>query len=314
MPIKILDALIDPIAPVSFTQLGYRLRSKLLPWEIEKQTDLRIAITGPTSGLGKQLAIELDSIGGSLVLIARNESKLDSLLDEMTNSAEHAAIVCDLTDPESIRSACGELRDLDKLDVLVHNAGTIFDSFKAIEGTEQTLFSHVVAPFALSQAVHEQLTTSDAGRIIYVASGGLYTQAVKLEDLRGTTNEDSFNGARAYAKAKRIQTIIASAAAKELADPIQLTAHPGWVDTPGLEKLLPGFYKLVKPVLRTPTEGIDTIRWLCTTEADDLESGSFYFDRRPRPTGYIPGTKTSLEESTKIYEIVKARAEKLINE
>lgn len=312
MLVRLIDTLIDPIAPISFTQLGFRLRSELNSWDTIEQSELHIAVTGPTSGLGKQLAIELDSIGANLVLIARNQEKLDDLVKTMVNGDKHSTIVCDLTDPGSVKSACSEICKLDQLDVLVHNAGTIFDSYKSIEGSEQTLFSHVIAPYALSQAATELLSRSETGRIIYVASGGLYTQAVTLDDLTNAKTED-FNGTRAYAKAKRIQTIVASQAAKEPSGPIQLAVHPGWVDTPGLEKLLPGFHKALKPVLRSPSSGVDTIKWLCTTETRNLNNGAFYFDRRPRSTSYIPGTKTDITEAAKIYQVVRARADSLVS-
>ena len=313
MVVNLLDTLIDPIAPISFTKLGYKLRSGLANWEDLSNTKLTIAITGPTSGLGRQLAIELDAMGANLILVARNEAKLESLLTELPGKDKHSTILCDLTKPASIQSACKELNGLENLDVLVHNAGTIFDSHSFIDGSEQTLFSHVIAPFALSAAANRALATSDSGRVIYVASGGLYTQAVDIDDLDLAAKPKDFNGTRAYARAKRIQTIITSEASKESPKPIQLAAHPGWVDTPGLEKLLPGFHKLLKPVLRTPSQGVDTIRWLATTSVDNLTNGAFYHDREPRSTSYIPGTHTSPSDSKEIYEIVKARAAKLTN-
>ena len=50
--------------------------------------------------------------------------------------------------------------------------------------------------------------------------------------------------------------------------------HPGWADTPGLSRALPGFARLMGPLLRTPAQGADTIVWLAA-------------DRRDRPLGRL---------------------------
>ena len=80
--------------------------------------------------------------------------------------------------------------------------------------------------------------------------------------------------------------------------------HPGWADTPGVADALPGFGRLIGPLLRTPDEGADTIVWLCGSPAEDLGSGQLWLDRRPRPTGYLPGTKTSDADSARLWDAV----------
>jgi hypothetical protein len=65
--------------------------------------------------------------------------------------------------------------------------------------------------------------------------------------------------------------------------------HPGWVDTPGIERALPAFRRVTRPILRTLDQGADTIVWLGGA-AEPLEStGRFWQDRRPRPTHYRLG-------------------------
>ncbi len=53
--------------------------------------------------------------------------------------------------------------------------------------------------------------------------------------------------------------------ARRLRGEVAFTAmHPGWADTPGLAEALPGFHRVMRPVLRTPGQGIDTATWLAT--------------------------------------------------
>jgi hypothetical protein len=72
--------------------------------------------------------------------------------------------------------------------------------------------------------------------------------------------------------------------------------HPGWADTPGVVTALPIFYKLTKPILRTPEEGADTINWLASsTEAGKL-SGYFFLDRIAQTTHLLSKTKENEAE------------------
>ena len=69
--------------------------------------------------------------------------------------------------------------------------------------------------------------------------------------------------------------------------------HPGWVDTPGIADALPGFHRLVGPLLRTPEEGADTMVWLTADRAGSATTGRFWLDRAPRPTHRLRSTRRS---------------------
>ena len=50
------------------------------------------------------------------------------------------------------------------------------------------------------------------------------------------------------------------------------------MDTPGVEKSLPGFHKAMGSNLRTVEQGIDTILWAALSpEVEALPNGSFLF-------------------------------------
>ena len=79
--------------------------------------------------------------------------------------------------------------------------------------------------------------------------------------------------------------------------------HPGWADTPGLSSSLPRFYRLMRPLLRDPHEGADTIVWLATADRDEIDqrSGEFWHDRRPRPKHRLPWTRESRQERERLW-------------
>ena len=80
--------------------------------------------------------------------------------------------------------------------------------------------------------------------------------------------------------------------------------HPGWVDTPGAQKSLPLFRKLVGPLLRNYYQGCDTIIYL-TVENIDEGNGEFWFDRKIVPKSlFDKGPATSLEDREKLWELL----------
>ena len=85
--------------------------------------------------------------------------------------------------------------------------------------------------------------------------------------------------------------------------------HPGWADTPGLRTALPGFSRVVGPLLRTPEEGADTIVWLAAApDAADL-SGLFFLDRRARAKHRLRRTRRPDEarEAARLWRLCTER-------
>ena len=298
----ILDALIVP----SFTRIGPALRRRVFDWTEPDVSDLRIAVTGPTSGLGLATARRLAAGGAEVLLLARNRSKAEAVKAELDAGARHrcSIVELDLADLASATKAGEALGELDHLDALVHNGGALHDARQlSADGIELTLATHVVAPHLVTVLALPALERADAARIITVTSGGMYSQRLHLDDLQ---IESGYKGAVAYARAKRAQVDLNQVWADRLSStPVTVHAmHPGWADTPGVADALPGFGRLLGRLLRTPEEGADTIVWLCGAPADDIGSGQLWLDRRPRPTGYLPGTKTSAADVDRLWTAI----------
>jgi NAD(P)-dependent dehydrogenase (short-subunit alcohol dehydrogenase family) len=189
----------------------------------------------------------------------------------------------------------------------VDNAGAIFpERRESPDAIEATLATMVVGPFVLVGGLRPLLERTGGARVVAVTSGGMYTQALPLDDLGYKTG--TFSGPRAYARAKRAQTALAREWARRLAaagsDVIVNAMHPGWADTPGLADTLPGFYRFMGPLLRTPAEGADTIVWLAAHPAAATMSGRLFLDRRPRPFDRFPGTRLATAERRRLWDRV----------
>jgi NAD(P)-dependent dehydrogenase (short-subunit alcohol dehydrogenase family) len=136
----------------------------------------------------------------------------------------------------------------------------------------------------------------------------MYTQRIRVRDLQSTRGE--YKGSIAYARAKRGQVILTEMWAERLAAEgvVVHAMHPGWADTPGVEKSLPLFRKVVGPFLRTPEQGADTIVWLAASDEAAETSGCFWLDRRPRPTHRLKSTVEAPEDRQGLWDALNELA------
>jgi NAD(P)-dependent dehydrogenase (short-subunit alcohol dehydrogenase family) len=241
--------------------------------------------------------------------VGRSEKRLRNLRDELVRrhgDDRFPIVVADLGSLTSVRAAVAAILETEeRLDVLVDNAGAIYPERSAgPDGIEATMAILVVCPFALVAGLLPLLRRTPGSRVVAVTSGGQYTQRLDLDDLDGLAVP--YSGARAYARSKRAQVALVREWARRLAGtgPIVDAMHPGWADTPGLAESLPCFHRLMRPLLRTPAEGADTLVWLATDPAGPATGGRLYLDRRPRPFDRVPSTRLSAPERRRLWDLV----------
>lgn len=284
-----------------FTRFGYHLQArKWRPLDI-CLSDRTVVVTGATSGLGKVAAIRLAALGARVVLVGRDSAKLQQTHSELSEQRDGKNVVCfraDLSLMSEVRRLARELAEAEPdLHVLVHNAGALFNERgMTAEGLERTFALDLASPFLLTNLLLPKLKESAPARIVNVSSGGMYTQRIRVDDLQ--FQKGRYNGAVAYARAKRGLVILTEMWAEKLRGTgVTVNAmHPGWADTPGVVSSLPGFYKVTRRVLRSPAEGADTMVWLAAAPEAAQTTGLFWLDRQPRLTHVFPGTRESPEE------------------
>ena len=311
-----IDALLELAVVPSLSAMGPRVRRRLFSWaepvpgSLEGRTAL---VTGATGGLGRATAHALAELGARVVLLGRDAGRLEDLQRELAAGRADAVSrfpihVADMADFGSVRSAARAIAAAEvSLDVLVDNAGMIYaERTAAPDGTEASMALMALGPFVLVSALLPLLRRSPAARVIAVTSGGMYAQSLDVDDLDGAAIE--YSGPRFYARAKRAQVAIVREWARRLRGSTisVVSMHPGWAKTPGLSASLPGFERLMGPLLRTPEEGIDTITWLATAPRASIEPGRVYLDRRPRPFDRVPGTRLSAERRRALWaEVIR---------
>lgn len=292
-----------------FTKAGFRRGKRRWQPMSAWMGDKHVVITGANSGLGLSVAHRLAELGAELTLVIRNEAKAESLLDQLRRETGNQRIHVEIADlslmSEVDRLIQRMLRRGQTIDVLVNNAGALFNPRTlTAEGLEQSFALLLLSPVRLTLGLKPLLQKSEQARVINVVSGGMYSQKLNVDEL--ICPEQGYSGSVAYAKAKRALMVTTEQWAQEWAkDNIIVNAmHPGWADTPGVESALPGFHKLTRLVLRSPAEGADTINWLAVaTEAGKI-SGKLFLDREPRTTHLRSSTEEDEAERNKLREFL----------
>jgi NAD(P)-dependent dehydrogenase (short-subunit alcohol dehydrogenase family) len=298
-----MDATVVP----GFSSVGYRMRRAWWsPIPGERLAGRAVLVTGASSGIGEALVGRLHRAGATVHMLVRNEGRGEEARRRVLAGGGDGDIrlwTCDVSDTDDVRRfASAFSAEVDTLDSLVHNAGVLTESREqSAQGRELTFATHVLGPFVLTRLLRPTLRLGWEPSVIFVSSGGMYTAAPDLDDLE--LSRQPFDGSRFYAHAKRLQVMLAAELARrERGDGVlYCSTHPGWVDTPGLERSLPRFRRVLRPVLRDPDEGADTAAWLIASERARAYPGAFWHDRRPRPVSRLPRTRTTESDGRRLY-------------
>ena len=132
------------------------------------------------------------------------------------------------------------------------------------------------------------LLGAGGGTVVFMASGGMYSAGLRSRPDEIEYRDGDYDGVRAYARTKRMQVVLADAWSSRLrGGEVRVESmHPGWAATPGITDSLPGFGRLMGPLLRDPASGADTAVWLVAARPDAPGAHHFWHDRALRPTTY----------------------------
>ncbi|MCP5328054.1 MAG: YciK family oxidoreductase [Steroidobacteraceae bacterium] len=144
-----------------------------------------LAITGPTAGLGRALALEFARRGAELILLGRSVRKLEALDAEIMALTRHDGrpVVPPVLAPLDLEKALAGDYDAiataveqrwGRLDGLVHNAG-LLGTLAPIEQYDVPTWMRVMhvnlnAPFALTQVLTPALRASADASVLFISS------------------------------------------------------------------------------------------------------------------------------------------------
>jgi NAD(P)-dependent dehydrogenase (short-subunit alcohol dehydrogenase family) len=156
--------------------------------EIQRQFNLdgkTILVTGASSGIGKQTAINISAMGGKVVATGRSATKLAETLAVLSGEG-HGMIVADLTSPTDVEMLMSKI---DTVNGVVHSAGIVepFPTrFINDEKINQTFSINYNAPVVLMSSLLRLRKLEMGASIVFISSfsaaypyptGGLYVSA-----------------------------------------------------------------------------------------------------------------------------------------
>ncbi|WP_374310254.1 SDR family NAD(P)-dependent oxidoreductase [Methylocella sp.] len=184
-------------------------------------------ITGASAGIGAIYADRLAKRGYDLILVARNESRLNELATRLQNDTGRSVktVVADLADKQDLRKVEKLLREDASITMLVNNAGvgSVASILKAdVDEMEQMIDLNITALTRLTYAITPVFVEKKAGAIINISS----VVGIAAELLNGV-----YNASKAYVLAfghklqkeladtgVRVQTVLPAATSTEFWD------------------------------------------------------------------------------------------------
>ncbi len=270
-----------------FTKFGYQRSRKHWNPMSARLHGKNAVITGATAGIGLETAKQLALLGAKVTIVARNSEKAEAAvraIQEYSGNPRVSFEIADMSRLADIRTLAGRLLEQEAaIDILINNAGALFPTRTVTdEGLEKSFALLLISPYVLTEILQPLLVKSKAARVVNVLSGGMYTQKIEVEDIQ---NQRDYSGTVAYARAKRGLMIMTEIWASRWRNQgISVNAmHPGWANTAAVKSSMPGFYRLTRPILRSPQQGADTVVWLAAATEVANVTGKFWLDRKIHP-------------------------------
>ncbi len=248
----------------------------------------RIIITGPTAGIGKEIAIQLAATGADLVLGCRRLERGKQVAEEISKiNGVTSSIDVMLLDTSSFESILNFSREYKKrfssLDILVNNAGVNCAEQPredSVDGIELTFATNVLGYYLLTRELLDVLKAAAPSRIVNVAS--TFASDPDLDDVE--FKRRPYDGMKAYSQSKACDRLITWAFARRL-EKSGVTANamaPGLVPTSNLfSKMSPETQNMLKQRGGTnPAQGADTAVWLSSNPEVEYINGKFFEQRR----------------------------------
>jgi retinol dehydrogenase-12 len=264
-------------------------------------------VTGATSGIGKAAATALAGMGATVVLVGRDRGRTEAVAAAIGSVSESPprTEIADLASLEQVRGLAGRLAGLERIDVLINNAGLVLGERRITpDGFEHVFAVNHLAPFLLTSLLLSKLTASAPARVITVTSDA--HSAARL-DLADPNLERGWDSWRSYANSKLANILFTRELARRL-DGTGVTAncaHPGVVRTGfGRESrpLLRLGITIARPFMASPERGADTIVYLASSPEVADQTGGYYVKRRRREPSAAARDDTAARELWEISE------------
>ncbi|PSL07077.1 SDR family NAD(P)-dependent oxidoreductase [Cecembia rubra] len=264
---------------------------------------MKLAITGPTSGIGAVTFQQLTPICKQIFFLARNEAKAKEEIAKLPLQEQNKVkfIYTDLADFESVNNSAQQIERLtDSIDLLINNAGGIFPE-KVItkNGFELTLSANHLGHFLLTNKLMPALLKAENPKIINVSSEAHKVARVNFEDLN--YSQTKYSAFTAYANVKLFNILFTKSLVEKFGKEglKSYALHPGVVKTNfgneanGIFKL---FWTIAKPFMINAQNGAKTTVFLAKTQLPESQNGFYFKNSKPASPSRMAISKNMREK------------------
>jgi retinol dehydrogenase 12 len=251
-----------------------------------------VVITGATSGIGQVAAEKLAGMGARIVQVARDPARGEAALARLRQIAPgiaHSIHYANLSSIAEMKRAASEIAAAERrIDVLINNAGALFNSRQLTEdGLEMTFATNHMAYFVLTNVLRERLGASTPARVVSTSSDAHKGARLDFDDLQSGKD---YGGFKVYGRSKLCNILFTRELARRW-NASGVTAnclHPGFVAT-RFGNQSGGMFASVVRVAKTfaisPEKGAETIVYLASSNEVDGVSGEYFYKcHRATPT------------------------------
>ncbi|MDT5339413.1 MAG: hypothetical protein QOD90_4918 [Mycobacterium sp.] len=147
----------------------------------------RILITGASSGIGEAGALKLARKGARVIVVARRQELLDSVVERVAAAGGDAtAIACDLSDLAAVDALVADVEErFGGIDVLINNAGRsirrpLAESLDRWHDVERTMQLNYYSPLRLIRGFAPGMRQRHDGHIVNVSTWGVLSESSPL--------------------------------------------------------------------------------------------------------------------------------------
>ena len=132
-------------------------------------------VCGSTQGIGKAIALQLAEMGANVTLIARNETALKSVLQELDSKKkqQHSYLCVDFSNPNELKEKINSFANKNAIHILINNTGGPAGGPVLTAKPEefiQAFSNHLICNQLLVQAFADGMKKANYGRIINIIS------------------------------------------------------------------------------------------------------------------------------------------------
>lgn len=270
-------------------------------------------VTGGNSGIGFETALAFANFGANVIILSRNQEKAESAIKSIKAKSQNKNvdyILVDLSSQKSIKDA-GKyiLKEYNKIDVLVNNAGTWFSKLELTEDKIERQFAvNHLAYFLLTHELLEALYNSNDARVICIGSDSHFHGKIHFEDL---SLGKKYHGLKAYAQSKLANAMFVYDFDRQLKSRgihnISINCvQPGLVKTDiGLKHSI-SLHSIVWRIRRmggvSPAIGAETSIYLASSNKAKGQSGKYWDKCKVKPSSK---RSYNTEDALKLWNISK---------